>query len=177
MTETSGTEVPCSTTGAAVGGLALGAHTLTVYPDYSSDGFTYAWTVVDVPTVTPPPTPPAAPTTPKNPTDLDGDGIDNNWLVGGKAAPAPATPKASVSGGKVKLKLASAPKGAKSVRVYRADGNGGFTLVKTLTAKSTSFTDAKVKPGHSYKYKTVAVNAKGQQGKASGAVTAKVKKK
>jgi hypothetical protein len=177
VTETSGTEVPCTTTGAAVDGLALGAHTLTVYPDYSSDGFTYAWTVVDVPTVTPPPTPPAAPTAPKNPTDVDGDGIDNNWLVGGKAAPAPATPKASVSGGKVKLKLAGAPKGAKSVRVYRADGNGGYQLVKTLGAKSTAFTDAKVKPGHSYKYKTVAVNAKGQQGKASGAVTAKVKKK
>jgi hypothetical protein len=177
VSEASGTEVACSTTGAAVDGLAVGAHTLTVYPDYSSgDGYTYAWTVV-APAVTPPPAPPATPTTPKNPTDLDGDGIDNNWLVGGKAAPAPATPKASVSGGKVKLTLKSAPKGAKSVRVYRADGNGGYVLVKTLTAKSKTFTDPKVKPGHSYKYKTVAVNAKGQQGKASGAVTAKVKKK
>ena len=34
----------------------------------------------------------------------------------------------------------------------------------------------KVKAGKTYKYKTVAVNAKGQQGKASGTATAKVKK-
>jgi hypothetical protein len=61
--------------------------------------------------------------------------------------------------------------------VYRADGNGGYKLVKTLKAGSKSFTDSKVKAGKTYKYKTVAVNAKGQQGKASGTATAKVKKK
>ena len=130
--------------------------------------------------VTAPPAPPAGttpPKTPANPADLDGDGITNSWLIGGKAAPAPGTPKASVSGGKVNLKLPAAPKAAKSVRVYRADGNGGYKLVKTLTAKSKTFTDTKVKPGHSYNYKTVAVNAKGQQGKASGAAKVSVKKK
>ena len=112
-------------------------------------------------------TPPVT-TAPKDPVDLDGDGITNNWLVGGKAAPAPGTPKAKVSSDKVKLKLVAAPKGAKKIRVYRADGKGGFKLVKTLTVKSKTFTDKKVKAGHTYKYKTVGVNAKGQQGKASG---------
>ena len=75
------------------------------------------------------------------------------------------------------IKLAAVPKGAKSVRVYRADGNGGYKLVKTLTPKTKTFTDTKVKPGHSYKYKTVGVNAKGQQGKASATASAKVAKK
>ena len=127
------------------------------------------------PTPTAPVTPvtPVTPTTPTvNPTDPDGDGITNNW-----AAPAPRTPKASVTGGKVKLKLASAPKGAKAVRIYRADGKGAYKLVKTLTPKTKTFTDTKVKRGHSYKYKTVGVNAKGQQGKASAAAAAKVAKK
>ncbi len=108
--------------------------------------------------------------------DLDGDGIDNTWLVGGKAAPAPATPKAKVTGGNVKLTLKKAPKGAKKIRVYRADGKGGYKLVKTLSVKSKSFTDKKIKAGHTYKYKTVAVNAKGQQGAASKTATVKVKK-
>ena len=62
------------------------------------------------------------------------------------------------------------------LRVYRADGKRGYKLVKTLAPKRKSFTDTKVKPGHTYKYKTVGVNAKGQQGKASKAATAKVKK-
>jgi hypothetical protein len=61
--------------------------------------------------------------------------------------------------------------------VYRADGKGAYKLVKTITAKSKTFTDKKVKAGHTYKYKTVGVNANGQQGKASTAVTAKVKNK
>jgi hypothetical protein len=124
------------------------------------------------PVVTAPPV-----TTPKNPVDLDGDGIDNNWLVGGKAAPAPGASKAKVSPGKVELKLTAAPKGAAKIRVYRADGNGGYKLVKTLAAKSKTFTDKAVKAGHTYKYKTVGVNAKGQQGTASKTATAKVKKK
>jgi hypothetical protein len=178
LTENSGTEVPCSTTGASIDGLALGAHTFTVYPSYGDAPATYSWTVVAPPVVAPPVvTAPPATTTPKNPTDLDGDGITNNWLVGGKAAPAPGTPKAKVGAGKVELKLAAAPKGATKVRVYRADGKGGFKLVKTLTAKSKTFTDKAVKAGHTYKYKTVGVNAKGQQGKASSTATAKVKKK
>ena len=129
---------------------------------------------------TPPPvtsTPPKTPATPVNPTDPDNDGISNGWTVGGKVAPAPATPKVNVTDGKVKLQLAAAPKGAKSVRVYRADGNGGYKLVKTLAPGAKTFTDSKVKAGHSYKYKTVGVNAKGQPGKASGTATAKVKKK
>ncbi len=175
----SAAEVPCTTTGATLTGLALGAHSLSVYPADGEAGYSYAWTVVAVP-VTAPPAPPAGttpPKTPANPADLDGDGITNSWLIGGKAAPAPGTPKASVSGGKVNLKLPAAPKAAKSVRVYRADGNGGYKLVKTLTAKSKTFTDTKVKPGHSYNYKTVAVNAKGQQGKASGTAKVSVKKK
>ena len=108
--------------------------------------------------------------------DPDGDGITNTWLIGGKPAPAPGTPKAGVVGGNVKLKLKAPPKGAKKIRVYRADGKGGFKLVKTLAPKRKSFTDKKVKPGHTYKYKTVGVNAKGQQGTASKTATAKVKK-
>ena len=134
--------------------------------------------MADLPT-TPPPAPvnPPTPTTPVNPIDLDGDGIDNGWLVGGKPAPAPRAPKARVTGNTVKLALAAAPKGAKKTRIYRADGKGRYTLVKTLAPKSKSFTDKKVKPGHTYKYKVVAVNAKGQQGQASKAVTAKTKKK
>ena len=117
------------------------------------------------------------PTTPTVKQDPDGDGIKNTWLIGGKPAPAPGTPKASVVDGDVKLKLKKAPKGAKKIRVYRADGKGRYKLVKTLAPKRKSFIDKKVKPGHTYKYKTVGVNAKGQQGKASKTATAKVKKK
>jgi fibronectin type 3 domain-containing protein len=116
------------------------------------------------------------PPNPVDPDDLDGDGIDNTWLVGGKAAPAPGVAKARLVGGNVKLALAKAPKGAKKIRVYRADGKGGYKLVKTITPKSKSFVDTKVKAGHTYKYKTVAVNAKGQQGAASKTATIKVKK-
>jgi hypothetical protein len=129
------------------------------------------------PVLTPTPTPVPPVSTPKNPVDVDGDGIDNNWLVGGKAASAPATPKAKVSAGKVELKLTTVPKGATKVRVYRADGKGGYKLVKTLSAKAKTFTDKTVRGGHTYKYKTVGVNAKGQQGTASKPATAKVKKK
>ena len=177
-TETSGTEVPCTATGATVAGLSVGAHTLNVYPADGEGTYTHSWTVADLPT-TPPPAPvnPPTPTTPVNPIDLDGDGIDNGWLIGGKPAPAPRAPKARVTGNSVKLALAAAPKGAKKTRIYRADGKGRYTLVTTLAPKSKSFTDKKVKPGHTYKYKVVAVNAKGQQGQASKAVTAKTKKK
>ena len=172
-------EVPCTAAGANLADLSVGPHTLTVYPSDGENEFSYAWTVNELPTTPPPPVAPpvapATPTTPVNPIDTDGDGIDNGWLVGGKPAPAPATPKAKVTGGKVKLTVPAAPKGAKSIRIYRADGKGGYKLVKTLKPKSATFTDTKVKPGHEYKYKTVAVNAKGQQGKASGAATVKVK--
>jgi hypothetical protein len=164
--------------------LAAGVHTLHVfsrdaagnYSDVATTTFT-----VGTPPVPPAPTPPVTtPPTTTPPTapsrDPDGDGIVNSWLIGGKAAPAPSTPKAKVSAGKVELKLTAAPKGAKKVRVYRADRKGGYKLVKTLPAKTKTFTDKKVKAGHTYKYKTVGVNAKGQQGKASKAATAKVKK-
>lgn len=171
------TPVTCTATGVTLTGLSLGAHTLSVYPADGERVYEGTWTVVEAPA--PPPLPPTVPTvdpTPANPADLDGDGIETTWLVGGKPAPAPKTPKASVSGGRVKLTLAAAPKGAKSIRVYRADGKGAYKLVKTLKAKSKAFTDTNVKPGQTYKYKTVAVNAKGQQGTASGAVSAKLKK-
>ena len=168
-----GTEVPCTTTGVSLTGLSLGSHTLTVYPAYGDQPNIHAWTVTAVPAA---PATPVTPTIPTVKTDPDGDGIKNTWLIGGKPAPAPGTPKASVVNGKVKLKLKAAPKGAKKIRVYRADGKSGYKLVKTLAATSRSFTDKKVKPGHAYKYKTVGVNAKGQQGKASKTATAKVKK-
>jgi hypothetical protein len=172
------TEVPCTASGASLSGLSLGAHTLTVYPADGETSHTATWTVVAETTPPLPPTVPAPPTAPKpNPNDVDGDGIETTWLVGGKPAAAPKTPKVAVSGTRVKLTLAPAPKGAKSVRVYRTDGKGTYTLVKTLKASSKTFTDTKVKAGKTYRYKTVAVNAKGQQGKASGAVSAKVKKK
>ncbi len=164
--------------------LADGAHALHVFSRDAAGNYgdvtstTFNVLTPKPPTPTPPPaaTPPA-PTKPPVTTDPDGDGIANGWTVGGKTAPAPGAPKASVTGGKVKLKLTAAPAGAKSIRVYRADGKGGYKLVKTLTAKSKTFTDSTVKAGHSYKYKTVGVNAKGQQGKASKTATAKIKKK
>jgi hypothetical protein len=161
--------------------LAYGPHTLHVfsrdaagnYGDFATTTFTE---LTGKPPVTP--TPPVTTPTPTAPTtDPDGDGITNSWLIGGKAAPAPGTPKAKVSAGKVELKLTAAPKGATKVRVYRADGKGAYKLVKTLTAKTKTFTDKKVNAGHTYKYKTVGVNAKGQQSKASTTATAKVKKK
>ncbi|MDA0179515.1 hypothetical protein OJ997_04340 [Solirubrobacter phytolaccae] len=173
-----GREVPCSATGASLAGLAVGAHTFTVFPLDNEAAYSVTWTVVDAPVAPPvPPTTPVTPVPPKNQADLDGDGIENTWLVNGQPAAAPKTPKASVSGTKVKLTLPAAPKGAKSIRVYRADGKGAYKLVKTVKAGSKAFTDTKVKAGKTYKYKTVAVNAKGQQGKASGTVTAKIKKK
>ena len=167
-TESSGTVIPCTAAGATIDAVSVGAHKFVVYPPDGEASFAHTWTVVA------PPAPPVAP--PVNLNDLDGDGIDNTWLVGGKAAPAPATPKARVTGGNVKLTLKKAPKGAKKIRVYRADGKGGYKLVSTLSVKSKSFTDKKIKAGHTYKYKTVAVNAKGQQGAASKTATVKVKK-
>ncbi|MCW3003868.1 MAG: hypothetical protein JWQ20_3166 [Conexibacter sp.] len=181
ITETSGTYVPCGPTGAAISGLGVGSHTLTVYPAYGEAAYPYTWVVTapaaaPAPVVTPAPHV-VAPIVTKDPSDTDGDGIKNTWLVGGKPAAAPARPTAHVTSSAVKLTLPRAPKGAKKVRVYRADGKGGYKLVKTVSAKGGSFTDKSVKSGHTYKYKTVAVNAKGQQGKASSAVKAVVKKK
>jgi fibronectin type 3 domain-containing protein len=108
--------------------------------------------------------------------DPDGDGIANTWMINGKAAPAPAAPKASSVAGAVKLTLGKPGKKAKKVRVYRATGSGKYKLVKTVSPKAKTFTDKKVKPGKTYRYKSVAVNAKGQQGAASKAATVKVKK-
>jgi hypothetical protein len=164
--------------------LAAGVHTLHVFSRDAAGNYSdFAVTTfrIGTPPVAPAPAPPVitppTTTTPTAPSrDPDGDGIVNTWLIGGKAAPAPGTPKAKVSHGKVQLKLTAAPKGAKKVRVYRADGKGRYKLVKTLTTKAKTFTDKKVKAGHTYKYKTVGVNAKGQQGKASKSATAKVKK-
>ncbi|HEY6759770.1 MAG TPA: hypothetical protein VI318_09775 [Baekduia sp.] len=184
LTETSGIDVPCDLTGAALSGLGVGSHTLTVFPADGEGVYPYTWTVTapaatpaatPVPVVTPAP-PVAVKPVVKDPADADGDGIKNTWLVNGKPAAAPATPKAHVTSTSVKLTLPAAPKGAKSIRVYRADGKGHYKLVKTVPAKGGRFTDTSVKAGHTYKYKTVAVNAKGQQGKASAAATAVVKK-
>ncbi len=179
-TEMSGTEVPCTTTGASVSGLTLGAHTLTVYPADGEGAYPYRWTVSAPPAVTPvtPVTPTLTPTAPTTPTsDRDGDGIQNTWLISGRPAPAPARPKAAVTGGNVRLTLKRAPKGAKHLRVYRADGKGKMKAIKTLKPKAKSFTDTRVRPGHTYTYKIVAVNAKGQQSAASRPTTAKVGKR
>ena len=51
-----------------------------------------------------------------------------------------------------------------------------YKLVTTVSPKAKTFTDKKVKPGKTYRYKSVAVNAKGQQGAASKPATVKVKK-
>jgi hypothetical protein len=177
-------EIACTATGASVAGLSVGAHTLTVYGSDGEVAYPYSWTVTapaaapaPAPAVVPAPVAPVIPVPVKNRSDLDGDGIVNTWLIGTKPAPAPAAPKATVTGTTVKLTLAAAPKGATKVRVYRADGTGGFALVKTLAPKSRTFTDTKVKGGHTYRYKAVGVNAKGQQSSASKATTAKVAKK
>ena len=63
-TETSGTEIPCTATGATVAGLSVGAHTLNVYPADGEGTYTHSWTVADLPT-----TPPPAPVNPPTPDD------------------------------------------------------------------------------------------------------------
>ena len=178
LTETSGTELPCTATGASIDGLAVGAHTLTVFPPDGEGTYSYAWTVTAVPAApAPAPIVPivAAPAVVK--TDPDGDGIKNTWLVNGSPAPAPGVSKARVRGGDVKLKLGTAPKGAKKLRVFRATGAGSYKLVKTLAPKTLAFTDKTVKRGRTYSYKTVGVNAAGQQSKASKKATVKVPKR
>ena len=55
LTETSGTELPCSATGASIDGLAVGPHTLTVYPPDGEGVYSYAWTVTAVPAALRPP--------------------------------------------------------------------------------------------------------------------------
>ena len=175
-TETSGTEVPCSATGASLAGVAVGAHKLTVYPADGESAYSREWTVTAAAAAAP--ATPAAPAVPATPAkaDPDGDGIANTWLINGKAAPAPAAPKASSVAGAVKLTLGKPGKKAKKVRVYRATGNAKYKLVATVSPKAKTFTDKKVKPGKTYHYKSVAVNAKGQQGASSKPATVKVKK-
>jgi hypothetical protein len=177
VTETTGAEVPCTATGAALADLAVGAHKLTVYPADGEGAYSHEWTVTAAaaPAAGAAPAAPAAPVTPAN-ADPDGDGIANTWLIKGKAAPAPATPKASGAAGAVRLTLGKPVKNAKKVRVYRATGTAKYKLVTTVPAKTKTVTDKKVKPGKTYRYKSVAVNAKGQQGAASKAATVKVKK-
>jgi hypothetical protein len=174
LTESSGTEVPCTATGASLDGVAVGSHTLTVFPPDGEGVYSYAWTVTSAPS-TPAPAP-VVPAPAAIVADPDGDGISNTWLVNGKAAAAPGVPKARIVGGNVKIKLGTPPKGAKKVRVFRAVGKGDYKLVKTLAPKAKAFTDKKVKSGRTYSYKTVGVNAKGQQGKASKKATAKIRK-
>src|SRR3954469_8715938 len=174
-------EVPCTTTGATLTGVALGAHTFAVYPADGESGFTATWTVVapdaaPAPAVVPPVIAPVPPVTNRT-TDRDGDGIQNTWLIGGKPATAPSAPKATITAKGVTLKLPAAAKTVKAIRIYRADGKGAYTLVKTVSRKGGTLVDGKIKPGHTYHYKTVAVNAKGQQSKASKAVSAKIHKK
>jgi hypothetical protein len=177
-TEMSGTEVPCTAAGATIDGLAAGPHTLTVYPADGEAVFSHAWTV------TAPAAPPAAPAAAPAPVaapvariaDPDGDGIKNTWIVGGKPARAPGAPKARSAGRTVTLTIGSLPGRAAKLRVYRAEGRGRYKLVKTLSAKARAFTDKGVKPGRTYSYKTLGVNAKGQQGAASRKATVKVGK-
>ena len=172
LTETSGTEIPCTATGASIDGVTVGPHTLTVFPPDGEGVYSYAWTVTAVPAA--PPAPPVVPAAIV--TDPDGDGIKNSWLVNGKPAPAPGIPKARVIGGNVKLKLGTPPKRAKKIRVFRAVGKGNYKLVKTLAPNTKALTDKQVKPGRTYSYKTVGVNAKGQQSKASKKAMVKVRK-
>lgn len=182
------TQVSCTATGASLTGLTLGQHKLSVYPADGERSFEVIWSVVAAPAPAPAPVAPApvvppvvVPTpAPQSTTDLDGDGIENTWLVAGKPVAAPKAPKARVSSKAVKLrlpKLAKAVKGAKKVRIYRADGKHGFKLVGTVSRKGRKFTDRKIKRGHTYRYKTVAVNAKGRQSKASKPVKVKVRRK
>lgn len=183
------TQVACTTTGASLSGLAPGAHKLTVYPADGERSFSASWTVVAPPAPAPAPPAPApvvapviapAPAPAPSKSDLDGDGIKNTWLVAGKLVAAPKAPKARVSGKAVKLhlpKLAKAVKGAKKIRIYRADGKHGFKLVGTISRKGRRFADHKIKRGHTYRYKTVAVNAKGQQSKASKTIKVKMRRK
>ena len=177
LTDTSGTEVPCSATGASIDGVAVGPHTLTVFPPDGEGVYSYSWTVTAVPAApVPAPVAPAVVVPATVLTDPDGDGIKNTWLVNGRPAAAPGIPKARVRGGNVKLKLGTAPRGAKKIRVFRAVGNGSYKLVKTLAPKTEAFTDKNVKSGRKYSYKTVGVNAAGQQGKASKKATVEVRK-
>jgi hypothetical protein len=178
LTDTSGTELPCTATGASIDGLAGGAHTRSVYPPHGEGVYTYSWTVTAVPVPAAPVPAPNVPVVaaPVVVTDPDGDGIKNTWLVGGKPAAAPGVPKARALGGDVKLKLGTAPRGAKKIRVFRAVGRGSYKLVKTLAPKTGAFTDKNVKAGRTYSYKTVGVNATGQQGKASKKATVQVPK-
>jgi hypothetical protein len=177
ITEMSATEVPCTATGASLSDVAVGAHKLTVFPADGEAAYSREWTVTAAAAAAAPSAPvvPAVPATPAK-ADPDGDGIANTWLINGKAAPAPAAPKASSVAGAVKLKLGKPAKQAKKVRVYRATGSEKYKLVKTVSPKAKTFTDKKVKPGKTYRYKSVAVNAKGQQGAASKPATVKVKK-
>jgi hypothetical protein len=178
LTETSGTEVPCTATGAGLADLAVGAHKLTVFPADGESAYSHEWTVTAAAPAAP--ATPAATATPEMPAtpakaDADGDGIPNTWLINGKPAPAPAAPKASSVAGTVKLALGKPGKKAKKVRIYRATGSEKYKLVTTVLPKAKTFTDKKVKPGKTYRYKSVAVNAKGQQGAASKPATVKVK--
>ena len=150
-----------------------------MFPADGEAAYSRSWTVTAAPAAPAAPaaaTPVAPAAKPAVKTDPDGDGIQNTWLIAGKAAPSPAAPKASVSGGNVKLKLGKPVKNAKKVRVFRASGKGAYKLVKTLGSKTAAFTDRSVKRGVTYSYKTVAVNAKGQQSKASAKMVVKVKK-
>ena len=172
-------EVPCTATGASLTGLPVGTHTLGVYPADGENGYTHSWTVVAAaaaPAVAPAPivAKPAAPAAAKN--DLDGDGIKNTWLVNGKPAAAPAAPKATAGTGGVKLTFGKAPRGAKSIRVYRKSDKGGYKVVKTVKPTAKSFTDKSARRGKKYSYKTVAVNAKGKQSSASKEAVVQVAK-
>ncbi|HET8950499.1 MAG TPA: hypothetical protein VFN44_08310, partial [Solirubrobacteraceae bacterium] len=106
ITEMSATEVPCAATGASLSDVAVGAHKLTVFPADGEAAYSREWTVTAAAAAAAPSAPvvPAVPATPAK-ADPDGDGIANTWLINGKAAPAPAAPKASSVAGAVKLKL------------------------------------------------------------------------
>ena len=106
---------------------------------------------------------------PKARADSDGDGIANEWKAGGK----PARPRtAKVTAKAVTLTLPEAPRGAK-LRVYRKSGDNAYKVVATTAKRTVKVGGAK--PSTTYRFKVVAVNAKGKQSAASKAITVKTR--
>ena len=83
--------------------LADGKHALYAYSNDAAGNYgdvtttSFIVATAKAPTAPAAPTSPAAPAAPAAPVDPDHDGIANDWMIGGKAAPSPGTPKASVS--------------------------------------------------------------------------------
>ena len=128
------------------------------------------------PPVTPqPPINPTNPQSPVNPTDMDADGIHNDWLVNGKPVAAPAKPKlGKVTGKSVTVKLPKAPKGSK-LALYVGTGNGKFAKAKGKPNKKGELTIKGLKKNTTYQVKLVKVNKAGKQSAASKTLMVKTK--